>query len=169
MQALWKQCIIRIIVIFDKPYYFLTFILQTLESIDLDGKDRKVVLKDLPYPYGVTVWNGRLFWTDWQTRAIHEASQPREKLKGNLVSIMDIHYFDLERKGNDTRKHSHYTGPLCGAHVIFAPHCHPLTHPPTWIVLIDWFYSRIFRVPHLLAPALGNPCTSMVYDLRIGD
>ncbi|XP_022648330.1 low-density lipoprotein receptor-related protein 4-like isoform X3 [Varroa destructor] len=71
---------------------------HTLESIDLDGKDRKVVLKDLPYPYGVTVWNGRLFWTDWQTRAIHEASQPREKLKGNLVSIMDIHYFDLERK-----------------------------------------------------------------------
>ena len=72
---------------------------QTIESVDFDGRDRRVLLKELPSPYGVTVWNARLFWTDWQTRAIHEASKPTEKLKGNIVSIMDIHYFDLEDKG----------------------------------------------------------------------
>lgn len=84
---------------FSNNYMVACMSLQTIESVDLEGKERKVLLRELPYPYGVTVWNGRLFWTDWQTRAIHEASQPKEKLKGNLVSVMDIHYFDLEQKG----------------------------------------------------------------------
>ena len=45
--------------------------LDKIEVMDLDGSNRRVVLNDkLPHIFGFTVLGDRLYWTDWQKRAI---------------------------------------------------------------------------------------------------
>jgi low density lipoprotein receptor-related protein 5/6 len=53
------------------------------------------LVESLPYPYGLTVAGEHIYWTDWQTHAIHRA----DKMTGadvtvvmdNLQGLMDIH------------------------------------------------------------------------------
>ncbi|KAL1512556.1 hypothetical protein ABEB36_002135 [Hypothenemus hampei] len=43
----------------------------TLESVLLDGTQRKVVLKDIvKHPYAITVFENKLYWSDWGTHSI---------------------------------------------------------------------------------------------------
>lgn len=67
---------------------------KTIECSDLDGKGRRVIITDVPHPYGLVIVGEHLYWTDWQTEAIHRADKLtgtdntiiREKLEG----LMDI-------------------------------------------------------------------------------
>lgn len=67
---------------------------MTIESSDLDGKDRRVVLKDVPYPYGLVVVGSHVYWTDWKTEALHRADKKngseRTIIRGNLEGLMDV-------------------------------------------------------------------------------
>lgn len=68
--------------------------LKTIESSDFNGKDRKLIIKDVPHPYGLVVVGNHMYWTDWQTQSLHRA----EKLSGtdgtiilkNLDGLMDV-------------------------------------------------------------------------------
>jgi len=36
--------------------------------MDYDGRNRKTILeKGIPYPYGIALYQDRLYWTDWKT------------------------------------------------------------------------------------------------------
>lgn len=40
--------------------------------MDFDGKNRKTVLeKGVPYPFGIALYQERLYWTDWKTWFVH--------------------------------------------------------------------------------------------------
>ncbi|XP_072376430.1 low-density lipoprotein receptor-related protein 4 [Diabrotica undecimpunctata] len=58
--------------------------LHTIESSSLDGKDRKKILTEVSYPYGLVVVGNHIYWTDWQTKSLHRA----EKITGNDKTII---------------------------------------------------------------------------------
>ncbi|XP_074041420.1 LDL receptor related protein 4 isoform X2 [Leptinotarsa decemlineata] len=68
--------------------------LNTIESSELNGKDRKLVIRDVQHPYGLVVVGNHIYWTDWQTKALHRADKNtgadpttiRDKLEG----LMDV-------------------------------------------------------------------------------
>lgn len=36
--------------------------------MDYDGKNRKTILgKGVPYPFGIALYQEKLYWTDWKT------------------------------------------------------------------------------------------------------
>ncbi|CAG9563555.1 unnamed protein product [Danaus chrysippus] len=66
----------------------------TIESSDFNGHDRRTLLTQVPYPYGIVIVGQHIYWTDWKTKALHRAdkSNGREQLKirENLEGLMDI-------------------------------------------------------------------------------
>nr|QDP42286.1 Vitellogenin Receptor [Agasicles hygrophila] len=49
---------------------------KTLESIRLDGSDRKVILGDIvKHPYSITVFENKLYWSDWTTHSIQSCNK----------------------------------------------------------------------------------------------
>ncbi|KAG5887975.1 hypothetical protein JTB14_035048 [Gonioctena quinquepunctata] len=68
--------------------------LHSIESSDLSGKDRKLIISEVQHPYGLVVVGNHIYWTDWQTKALHRADKNtgadptiiRDKLEG----LMDV-------------------------------------------------------------------------------
>jgi Low-density lipoprotein receptor repeat class B len=56
--------------------YWLDAKLKTMESVQLNGKNRKTVLSDvLKHPYGIAVFEDRLYWSDWETKSIQSCNK----------------------------------------------------------------------------------------------
>lgn len=55
----------------------------------------------LPHPFGLTVHDDKLYWTDWQSKSIQSADKltglGRHTLAENLENLMDIHMFHRHR------------------------------------------------------------------------
>lgn len=68
--------------------------LNTIESSDLNGNDRKVIIMDAPHPYGLVVVGNHIYWTDWQTEALHRADKnngsDRTIIRDKLDGLMDV-------------------------------------------------------------------------------
>ncbi|GBP17003.1 Low-density lipoprotein receptor-related protein 4 [Eumeta japonica] len=66
----------------------------SIESSDFKGNDRRTVMSNVPYPYGIVVVDKYLYWTDWKTKALHRANKANGKdaivLRENLEGLMDI-------------------------------------------------------------------------------
>ncbi|XP_054720835.1 low-density lipoprotein receptor-related protein 2-like [Uloborus diversus] len=59
--------------------------LHTIESITLDGINRKVIIKDSVYhPYSLTVFEDNLYWTDWNTFSLDACN----KFTGRKTTLM---------------------------------------------------------------------------------
>ncbi|CAH0560459.1 unnamed protein product [Brassicogethes aeneus] len=58
--------------------------LNTIESSDLNGKNRKLVISGVPHPYGLVVVGNHVYWTDWGTSALHRA----EKINGSDITVI---------------------------------------------------------------------------------
>lgn len=56
----------------------------------------------LPHPFGLTVHEDKLYWTDWQSKSIQSADKltglGRQTLTENLENLMDIHMFHRQRE-----------------------------------------------------------------------
>lgn len=54
---------------YDKnQIYWLDAKLKFIDVMDFDGRNRRTVVKDgLTYAYALTLFNMKLYWTDWQT------------------------------------------------------------------------------------------------------
>jgi hypothetical protein len=58
-------------------------------------------LTGLKHPFGITIFNGDIYWTDWIARSISKAStdgQNQRVLKTELPGIMDVCVFDNSRQ-----------------------------------------------------------------------
>lgn len=55
----------------------------------------------LPHPFGLTLHEDRIYWTDWQSKSIQSADKltglDRKTLAENLENLMDIHMFHNHR------------------------------------------------------------------------
>uniref|UniRef100_A0A5S6QCG0 EGF-like domain-containing protein n=1 Tax=Trichuris muris TaxID=70415 RepID=A0A5S6QCG0_TRIMR len=70
----------------DRLYWADAF-LDTIESSDLEGRSRRVVLKDansIPHVFGLAVTGEHLYWTDWTFRGIMRCN----KLNGRNVTLV---------------------------------------------------------------------------------
>lgn len=68
--------------------------LSRIESSDLDGKNRKVIITNAPHPYGLVVVGNHIYWTDWETQALHRADKLNGSdsvvIRGKLSGLMDV-------------------------------------------------------------------------------
>ena len=65
--------------------YWVDAYLDKIETSDLEGRGRKVLLR-VSHPYGVTVYNGILYWSDWTTRSVAAASIDGSSALHNITS-----------------------------------------------------------------------------------
>ena len=80
--------------------------LDTIEVSDLNGGKRRKILSSAAniHPFGLTVYQGILYWTDW----IHKSISRFDVSNGNTEMIitglkkpMDIHLYDASLPGNN--------------------------------------------------------------------
>ncbi|XP_059222428.1 putative vitellogenin receptor isoform X2 [Stomoxys calcitrans] len=56
--------------------YWVDAKLATIESVRSDGTDRRTVLEDiLKHPYGLAIFEEKLFWSDWGTKSVHSCNK----------------------------------------------------------------------------------------------
>lgn len=74
----------------------------TIESSDFNGEDRRTVLNQVPYPYGIVIVEQHIYWTDWKTKALHRADKSNGKdqliIRENLEGLMDIRAVQVNKK-----------------------------------------------------------------------
>lgn len=116
---------------------------QRIEAADLNGANRHTLVSPVQHPYGLTLLDSYIYWTDWQTRSIHRADKGTGSnailVRSNLPGLMDIQAVDraqaLGEKTPGTMRCS-----LSGSSVLkerdTAKHTEPLCHgrdhqPPT--------------------------------------
>ncbi|XP_014224711.1 low-density lipoprotein receptor-related protein 4-like isoform X3 [Trichogramma pretiosum] len=72
-----------------------------IESADLMGQNRKVILDGVKHPYGLSVVGDFLYWSDWQEKALLRAKKSDGKNKkvviANLEGIMDLRLIDKKQ------------------------------------------------------------------------
>lgn len=65
--------------------YWVDARLDRIETSDLEGNERRVLLS-APHPFGITVYNGILYWTDWTTRSVASVSIDDSATSQNLTN-----------------------------------------------------------------------------------
>ncbi|KAG1656297.1 Low-density lipoprotein receptor-related protein 4 [Nymphon striatum] len=60
--------------------------------------EAEILRGDLPHPFGLTLHEDRIYWTDWKTKSIASINKQTGRNKivhaQNLENLMDIHVFD---------------------------------------------------------------------------
>ena len=74
-----------------------------IESCDLDGKQRQVVVSgNMPQPHGLTQYEEYIYWADWTTRSIERAhkqsGENRTRIQTQVDYVMDILVFHSSRQ-----------------------------------------------------------------------
>uniref|UniRef100_A0A8C7Z935 Low-density lipoprotein receptor-related protein 4 n=1 Tax=Oryzias sinensis TaxID=183150 RepID=A0A8C7Z935_9TELE len=107
-----------------KRLYWADAGMKTIEFGNFDGSDRRfekwmdglkcimflyscswiqvLIGSQLSHPFGLTVHEDKLYWTDWQSKSIQSADKltglGRRTLAENLENLMDIHMFHRHRQ-----------------------------------------------------------------------
>ena len=76
---------------------------QRLESSDLDGSKRKILIKgSLPHPFSITIYGEQVYWTDWTNMNIESCNKntghERKQVKGKVKHLMGLASFEPERQ-----------------------------------------------------------------------
>ncbi|CAG5849321.1 unnamed protein product [Menidia menidia] len=75
-----------------KHLYWAYTVMKTIEFGNLIWV---LLSSQLPQPFGLTVHEDKLYWTDWQSKSVQSADKltglGRETLAENLENLMDIH------------------------------------------------------------------------------
>lgn len=77
---------------------------QVIEACDLHGNNRRILVGDVPHPYGIAVTSRHIYWTDWADRSIQRVNKHTGrnavKVASNLPNLMDMHNIQLNHSGN---------------------------------------------------------------------
>ncbi|KAK2107972.1 Low-density lipoprotein receptor- protein 4 [Saguinus oedipus] len=69
-----------------------------IEAADLNGANRHTLVSPVQHPYGLTLLDSYIYWTDWQTRSIHHANKDTGSnvifVRSNLPDLRDIQVVD---------------------------------------------------------------------------
>ncbi|GFR28637.1 putative vitellogenin receptor [Trichonephila clavata] len=76
---------------------------HVIEACNLDGQHRRVLVSDVPHPYGIAVTNRFIYWTDWSERSILRVNKHTGRsmvnVCANLPNLMDMHFIQLNDTG----------------------------------------------------------------------
>lgn len=82
--------------------YFVDSGTKTMESINLDGSVRRVVIDEgLVNPFGIDVYDQKVYWTDMKTQNVESANKNNGKDRQvllNVSDLMDVRVFHRDRK-----------------------------------------------------------------------
>ncbi|XP_025835220.1 vitellogenin receptor [Agrilus planipennis] len=89
----------------------------TIESIRLDGTDRRTILEGIvKHPYSIAVFENRLYWSDWATQSLESCEKFTCKNRKTLVTEINhkiygirIHHSSMK----NTSIHNPCAGSLC--------------------------------------------------------
>ena len=78
------------------------FFCLRIESANLDGSDRKVIIAGIPHVFGISLNKEFIYWTDWITRSVKKANKynggnPVTLIDGLNAQPMDIKVFSKDR------------------------------------------------------------------------
>ena len=88
----------------SQTLYWADASLDRIETSNADGSGRRVLITEhVFHPFGIAFFEGALYWTDWQTRAIITApvSTPRNfgaVISNLILDPMGIHMVSVERQ-----------------------------------------------------------------------
>ncbi|XP_071487623.1 low-density lipoprotein receptor-related protein 4-like [Diadema antillarum] len=75
---------------------------ERVETCQIDGSGRReLVVSNVLHPYGISYLDGHIYWTDWDTAAIHRARKDGSRVSdvlGNVNSLMDIKAVDMREE-----------------------------------------------------------------------
>jgi sugar lactone lactonase YvrE len=96
---------------------------KTIESSDLSGQDRRVVVTEVPHPYGLVIVGTHVYWTDWRTKALHRADKIKGTdntiIRGKLEGLMDVRSVQVRPTKTDSRNITTVTCVSFNGHTIF--------------------------------------------------
>ena len=78
--------------------------LHTIESADLNGSHRRIVLKSrsLEHPFGISVFQDNMYWTDWKSGKLFKGNKftggEQVELAVNLRGVMNVAVFHQQRQ-----------------------------------------------------------------------
>nr|XP_040223812.2 low-density lipoprotein receptor-related protein 4 isoform X2 [Anopheles coluzzii] len=83
--------------------YFLDGGTKSLEYVNYDGTGRnRLITEGLKHPFGLDVYEKRVYWTDWDTHSIQVANMynghDRRTILANNTDLMDIRVFHRNRR-----------------------------------------------------------------------
>ena len=89
---------------FDRKIYWADAKLDKIEVMNLDGSERKVILDDkLPHIFGFTLLGDRLYFTDWQSKAVESVNKrtgkDRQTIISSLPDLMGLKAVNLDPYG----------------------------------------------------------------------
>jgi low density lipoprotein receptor-related protein 5/6 len=87
----------------ERRLYWIDIDSSKIVSSDLDGTNRNVVIKEkLVKPYGLTVYQDYLYWTDWETNTIEKANKSngfnRTVIQNQLDYVIDLMIYHNSRQ-----------------------------------------------------------------------
>ncbi|KYB26208.1 vitellogenin receptor isoform X1 [Tribolium castaneum] len=90
--------------------------LMTLESIRLDGTDRRIVLNEIvKHPYAIAVFENRLYWSDWSTHSIQSCDKFTGKNHHTIIKEQKEYIYGITIYHPNNHK---------------TPHLNPCVHKP---------------------------------------
>lgn len=82
--------------------YWVDAKFHTLEAVSTDGRGRRSIISSgLAHPFAITMFEDRLYWTDWHTKSINSSDLQGQNLrlvKENLYFPMDLHVYHRLRQ-----------------------------------------------------------------------
>lgn len=92
----------------NERLYWTDAKLSSLESIKLDGTDRRMVLKGLiKHPYAIAVFENKLYWSDWGTRSIESCNKFTGKNHHTLIKEDREYIYGISIYHANNRKKIH--------------------------------------------------------------
>lgn len=77
---------------------------KVIETSDLQGENRKVLMYKVEHPYGLAVMGDFVYWSDWLSKAIFKANKTdgsnKVALVKNLEGAMDVRAINVSSLGN---------------------------------------------------------------------
>lgn len=67
---------------------------HVIESAHLDGKDRKVIKQGLYHPFGITVFEDNVYWSDWHYKSIYSINKVTGK---GFQTLASSNYINISR------------------------------------------------------------------------
>ena len=97
---------------------------KAIEYASLDGKNRTVLIgAELPHPFGLALYENQIFWSDWDTAAIHSTdklnAKRRTMIRSGLDDLMDVRVYHSNRYSVPSLCQSHNGG--CSHLCLLAP------------------------------------------------
>ncbi|XP_043269103.1 low-density lipoprotein receptor-related protein 4 isoform X2 [Venturia canescens] len=82
---------------------------KSIEYSDLDGKNRTVLMGNLPHPFGLVIHRNKIYWTDWETLSIHRADKNTggnvTVVRSGITGLMDVRAFHRNRRTSENPCH----------------------------------------------------------------